>query len=91
MHEHRVEKILVVDDEFKLKGLITVKDFKKAESKPNACKDELGRLRVGAAVGVGPGTDERIQLLVEAGVDVSAYRYVSWSLSRCYRTRINNA
>ena len=70
MHEHRVEKILVVDDAFKLKGLITVKDFKKAESKPNACKDELGRLRVGAAVGVGPGTDERIQLLVDAGVDV---------------------
>ncbi|MCV2885538.1 IMP dehydrogenase [Aestuariibacter sp. AA17] len=70
MHEHRVEKILVVDDAFKLKGLITVKDFKKAESKPNACKDELGRLRVGAAVGVGPGTDERIALLVKAGVDV---------------------
>lgn len=70
MHEHRVEKILVVDDAFKLKGLITVKDFKKAESKPNACKDELGRLRVGAAVGVGAGTDERIQLLIDAGVDV---------------------
>lgn len=70
MHEHRVEKILVVDDAFKLKGMITVKDFKKAESKPNACKDELGRLRVGAAVGVGPGTDERIAMLVEAGVDV---------------------
>ena len=70
MHEHRIEKILVVDDGFKLKGLITVKDFQKAESKPNACKDELGRLRVGAAVGVGPGTDERIALLVEAGVDV---------------------
>ena len=70
MHEHRIEKILVTDDNFKLKGLITVKDFKKAESKPNACKDELGRLRVGAAVGVGPGTDERIDLLVDAGVDV---------------------
>ncbi len=70
MHEHRVEKILVVDAHFKLKGLITVKDFQKAESKPNACKDELGRLRVGAAVGVGPGTEERIQLLVEAGVDI---------------------
>lgn len=70
MHEHRVEKILVVDDAFKLKGLITVKDFKKAASKPNACKDELGRLRVGAAVGVGAGTDERIALLVDAGVDV---------------------
>jgi IMP dehydrogenase len=70
MHEHRIEKILVVDSAFKLKGLITVKDFQKAENKPNACKDELGRLRVGAAVSVGPGTDERIKLLVEAGVDV---------------------
>ncbi len=70
MHEHRIEKILVVDDAFKLSGLITVKDFQKAENKPNACKDSLGRLRVGAAVGVGPGTDERIALLVEAGVDV---------------------
>lgn len=57
MHEHRIEKILVVDDAFKLSGLITVKDFQKAENKPNACKDELGRLRVGAAVSVGPGTD----------------------------------
>ncbi|HAI73012.1 MAG TPA: IMP dehydrogenase, partial [Alteromonas australica] len=70
MHEHRIEKILVVDDAFKLTGLITVKDFQKAENKPNACKDSLGRLRVGAAVSVGPGTDERIALLVEAGVDV---------------------
>ncbi|MGJ8679264.1 IMP dehydrogenase [Paraglaciecola sp.] len=70
MHEHRIEKILVVDDAFKLTGMITVKDFQKAESKPNACKDELGRLRVGAAVSVGAGTDERIKLLVEAGVDV---------------------
>lgn len=70
MHEHRIEKILVTDDDFKLKGMITVKDFKKAENKPNACKDNLGRLRVGAAVGVGPGTDERIDALVDAGVDV---------------------
>ncbi|GBL04741.1 IMP dehydrogenase [Glaciecola sp. KUL10] len=70
MHEHRIEKILVVDDAFKLKGLITVKDFQKAKSKPNACKDQKGRLRVGAAVSVGPGTDERIELLVAAGVDV---------------------
>ena len=70
MHEYRIEKILVVDDEFKLTGLITVKDFQKAESKPNACKDELGRLRVGAAVSVGPGTDERIKALIDAGVDV---------------------
>lgn len=70
MHEHRIEKILVTDGDFKLKGMITVKDFKKAENKPNACKDSLGRLRVGAAVGVGQGTDERIDVLVEAGVDV---------------------
>ncbi len=70
MHENRIEKILVVDDEFKLVGLITAKDYQKAENKPNACKDELGRLRVGAAVGVGAGTDERIDALVAAGVDV---------------------
>jgi IMP dehydrogenase len=70
MHQHRIEKVLVVDNEFKLKGLITVRDYYKAASKPNACKDELGRLRVGAAVGVGPGTDERIAALVEAGVDI---------------------
>ena len=70
MHEHRIEKILMVDNAFTLKGLITVKDYQKAESKPNACKDELGRLRVGAAVGVGAGTDERIDALVAAGVDV---------------------
>ncbi|MFC4701887.1 IMP dehydrogenase [Glaciecola siphonariae] len=70
MHEHRIEKILVVDDAYRLTGLITVKDFQKAKSKPNACKDSQGRLRVGAAVSVGAGTDERIRLLVEAGVDV---------------------
>lgn len=70
MHENRIEKILVVDDAFKLAGLITAKDYQKAENKPDACKDELGRLRVGAAVGVGAGTDERIDALVTAGVDV---------------------
>jgi len=70
MHEHRIEKILVVDDDFKLCGLITVKDFQKAESKPNACKDSLGRLRVGAAVGVAADNHHRIELLVDAGVDV---------------------
>ncbi|TMM47551.1 IMP dehydrogenase [Colwellia ponticola] len=70
MHVNRIEKILVVDDAFKLVGLITAKDYQKAEDKPNACKDELGRLRVGAAVGVGAGTDERIDALVAAGVDV---------------------
>ena len=70
MHQHRVEKVLVVNDRFKLKGMITVKDFQKAEQKPNACKDEFGRLRVGAAVGAGPGNEERIDALVKAGVDV---------------------
>ncbi|AHN26407.1 Inosine-5'-monophosphate dehydrogenase [Gilliamella apicola] len=70
MHEHRVEKVLVVDAKFHLKGMITVKDYNKAEQKPNACKDEKGRLRVGAAVGAGEGNEERIAALVEAGVDV---------------------
>ena len=55
LHQHRIEKVLVVDDNFKLRGLITVKDIQKASDKPNACKDEQGRLRVGAAVGVGAG------------------------------------
>lgn len=66
----RVEKALVVDDEFHLIGMITVKDFQKAERKPNACKDEQGRLRVGAAVGAGAGNEERVDALVAAGVDV---------------------
>ena len=70
MHEKRVEKALVVDDEFHLIGMITVKDFQKAERKPNACKDEQGRLRVGAAVGAGAGNEERVDALVAAGVDV---------------------
>lgn len=70
MHENRIEKTLVIDEDFKLCGLITVKDFEKAASTPNACKDSLGRLRVGAAVGVGAGTEERIDALVEAGVDI---------------------
>ena len=70
MHQHRVEKVLMVDDSFKLKGIDTVKDFQKAEQKPNACKDEFGRLRVGAAVGAGAGNEERIDALVKAGVDV---------------------
>lgn len=69
-HEHRIEKVLVVDDNFKLKGMITVKDIQKAHDYPNACKDEFGRLRVGAAVGTGDAQDERIHGLVAAGVDV---------------------
>ena len=70
MHQHRIEKVLVVDDGFHLRGLVTVKDIQKASDKPNACKDEAGRLRCGAAVGVGAGTDERVEALVAAGVDV---------------------
>lgn len=70
MHTNRIEKVLVVDSDFKLTGLITVKDFQKAEQKPNACKDELGRLRVGGAVGAGAGNEERVDALVAAGVDV---------------------
>jgi IMP dehydrogenase len=70
MHRNRIERVLVVNDEFELRGLITVKDILKSSEHPNASKDELGRLRVGAAVGVGEDTDERVTLLVEAGVDV---------------------
>jgi len=70
MHKHRLERVLVVNGDFHLRGLITVKDILKSSEHPNACKDELGRLRVGAAIGVGEGTDERTAALVEAGVDV---------------------
>ncbi|AHG86499.1 Inosine-5'-monophosphate dehydrogenase [Bibersteinia trehalosi USDA-ARS-USMARC-190] len=91
MHENRIEKMLMVDDNFKLKGMITVKDFQKAESKPNACKDEFGRLRVGAAVGAGPGNEERVAALVEAGVDVllidSSHGHSEGVLQRVRETR----
>lgn len=70
MHRHRIERVLVVNRDFELRGLITVKDILKSHEHPLACKDELGRLRVGAAVGVGAGTEERVEALVEAGVDV---------------------
>ncbi|MEN8169133.1 MAG: IMP dehydrogenase [Pseudomonadota bacterium] len=70
LHEHRIEKVLVVDDNFHLRGMVTVKDIQKATDKPNACKDDSGSLRVGAAVGVGAGTDERVEALYNAGVDV---------------------
>jgi IMP dehydrogenase len=69
LHKHRIEKVLVVNDDFELRGLVTVKDIHKAQEFPNACKDADETLRVGAAVGVGQGTEERIQALVEAGVD----------------------
>jgi len=70
MHKHRIEKILIVNDAHEMRGMITLKDFEKAANKPNACKDDQGRLPVGAAVGVGAGTEERIAALVDAGVDV---------------------
>ncbi|MDR3395803.1 MAG: IMP dehydrogenase [Parasulfuritortus sp.] len=70
LHKHRLERLVVVNDEFELKGLITVKDIKKSSEHPLACKDDHGRLLVGAAVGVGPDNDERIAALAEAGVDV---------------------
>lgn len=70
LHRHRIEKILVVDEGFVLKGLITLKDIRKSEDYPNACKDEQGRLRVAAAVGTGPDSPDRIEAIIEAGVDV---------------------
>jgi IMP dehydrogenase len=70
LHKHRLERVLVVNDDFELCGLITVKDIVKTSEHPHACKDDFGRLRVGAAVGVGEGSDERAEALAEAGVDV---------------------
>lgn len=70
LHLHRIERVLVVNAQGKLSGMITVKDIRKSRDYPNACKDSDGRLRVGAAVGAGEGTDVRVAALVEAGVDV---------------------
>jgi len=70
LHEHRIEKVLVVGDNFKLRGMITAKDFQKAQDFPLACKDSSGALRVGAAVGTGADTDDRVEALIAAGVDV---------------------
>ena len=70
MHSHRLERVLVVNDAFELRGLMTVKDITKQTEHPDACKDEHGKLRAGAAVGVGPDNEERVELLVQAGVDV---------------------
>ncbi|MGM8870750.1 IMP dehydrogenase [Psychrobacter sp. 2Y5] len=70
LHEHRIEKVIVIDDDFRLRGLITVNDFAKAENNPNACKDDKGRLRVGAAVGTGADTESRVEALIAADVDV---------------------
>jgi IMP dehydrogenase len=70
LHKHRIERVLVINGNFKLRGMITVKDIQKSTDFPNACKDEQGRLRVGAAVGTGGNTEQRIEALVHAGVDV---------------------
>jgi IMP dehydrogenase len=70
LHRHRIEKLLVVDDDFRLIGLMTVKDIEKSQTFPHACKDAHGRLRVGAATGVGPAGLERAEALIEAGVDL---------------------
>lgn len=70
LHEHRIEKVIVINDDFRLRGLITVNDFSKAENNPNACKDEQGRLRVGAAVGTGADTQARVEALIVADVDI---------------------
>ncbi len=70
LHERRIEKLLVVDDQGRLVGLITIKDIEKIKKYPHACKDDLGRLRVGAAVGVGPDTEERVETLVAHAADV---------------------
>ena len=70
LHKHRIEKVLVINDDFQLRGMITVKDIQKSKDYPNACKDEYGRLRAGAAVGTGKDSEERVTALVDAGVDV---------------------
>lgn len=70
LHEHRIEKVLLIDDAGRLTGMVTVKDIEKAKAYPNACKDSLGRLRTGASVGTSPETDDRVSALVEADVDI---------------------
>src|SRR5574344_1188051 len=91
MQKNRIEKVLVTDDYFHLKGMITVKDFQKAERKPNACKDAMGRLRCGGAVGAGAGNEERVDALVAAGVDVllidSSHGHSEGVLQRIRETR----
>src|ERR671910_440863 len=91
LHQHRIEKLLVVDDDFRLIGLMTVKDIEKAQRFPHACKDAHGRLRVGAAVGTGPAGLERAEALLEAGVDVlvgdTAHRHPAGVLEAVARGR----
>ena len=70
LHKHRIEKVLLTNSDFQLRGMVTVKDITKAQAYPNSCKDKLGQLRVGASVGTGVDTDDRVAALVESGVDV---------------------
>ena len=91
LHKHRIEKVLVVADNFELRGMITAKDFQKATDFPHACKDDRGALRVGAAVGTGYGTEERLEVLVAAGVDIiigdTSHGYSKGVLDRIKDTR----
>jgi IMP dehydrogenase len=91
LHQHRIEKVLVVGDDFELRGMITAKDFQKAKDFPRACKDSSGALRVGAAVGTGYDSDDRVAALVEAGVDVvvvdTSHGYSKGVLNRVARIK----
>jgi len=91
LHKHRIEKVLVVTEDFELRGMITAKDFQKATDFPHACKDDRGALRVGAAVGTGYDTDARIEALVKAGVDViiidTSHGFSKGVLERVQRTK----
>lgn len=91
LHQHRIEKVLVVTDNFELRGMITAKDFQKASDYPRACKDDRGALRVGAALGTGFDTDDRVEALVEAGVDVvvvdSAHGFSKGVIDRVRRVK----
>lgn len=93
LHKHRIEKVLVVNNDFQLCGMITVKDIQKAKDYPQACKDSQARLRVGAAVGTGEGTEDRIGALVDAGVDVvivdTAHGHSQGVLDRVYWVKKN--
>ena len=91
LHQHRIEKVLVVTEDFELRGMITAKDFQKASDFPRACKDVRAALRVGAAVGTGADTDERVEGLVKAGVDVlvvdTAHGFSKGVIDRVKRTK----
>ena len=91
LHQHRIEKVLVVSEDFELRGMITAKDFQKASDYPHACKDVRAALRVGAAVGTGADTDERVEGLVKAGVDVlvvdTAHGFSKGVIDRVKRTK----